>query len=219
LRRTRSLCSPRFCRCLGGSSSRCEDRVEIAVLHDEGGGGLLPDPRDAGQVVAVVPPQGGVLGILPGRHPEVSLGDALLVVQDVVGHPPPVVEDLDVGILDQLEGVAVAGDDDHVDALGGPPGGQRGDDVVGLDALHAQLGHLHGLQHLPDEGHLGGEEAGGLLAPGLVFGVEVVAEGAGGGVEGDGQILGLLVRQQLQVNPNTALVTVPAFVARSVGRA
>src|SRR5207249_2008090 len=103
----------------------------------------------------------GVLRVLPGRHAEVALGDPRLVVEDVVRHAPPVVEDLDVRVLDELEGIAVAGDDDDVEPSGRPLRGQRGDDVVGLDALDAQLGHLHRLQHLPDEGHLGGEEVAG----------------------------------------------------------
>ena len=61
----------------------------------------------------------------------------------------------------------------------------------------AQLGDLHGLQHLPDERHLGREQVGGLLAARLVLGVEVVAERPDRGVEGHRQVLRLLVGQQL----------------------
>ena len=47
-----------------------------------------------------------------------ALDDPRLVVEHVVGHAAPVVEHLDVRVADELVGVAVAGDDDDVDAGG-----------------------------------------------------------------------------------------------------
>ena len=197
LRRTRSLCSPRFCRCLGGSSSRCsktESRSPYFTMREAAV--FSPMPGTPGRLSLLSPRRAAYCGILAGGDSQVALGDPRFVVEDVVGHPAAVVQHLDVRILDQLEGVPVAGDDDHVHPLGGACGGQGGDHVVGLDALDAQLRHLHGLQHLPDERHLGGEQVRGLLAARLVLRVEVVAERAGRRVEGHRQVLGLLVGEQ-----------------------
>ena len=118
---------------------------EIAVLPDPLGGGLLPHPGDAGQVVARVAAQRREVGVLRRCEPVLLLDgrggepgevrDALLRVQhrDAVG--------------DQLERVAVAGH--HQDAV--PErlglGGERGDHVVGLEAF---LGHHRDAQRAED---------------------------------------------------------------------
>ena len=74
-----------------------EHPVEVAVLVDQLGGGLLPHPGDARQVVRRVAAQGGEQDVLLRRHPG-ALGDAGLVVERVVAHAPLVVEDPDVGV-------------------------------------------------------------------------------------------------------------------------
>ena len=64
---------------------------------DQLGGRLLPDPGNAGQVVARVAAQGGVLGILRRRDAG-ALDDAGLVVEHVVADAAAVVEHLDVRV-------------------------------------------------------------------------------------------------------------------------
>ena len=87
---------------------------------DQLGRRLLADAGHAGQVVARVAAQRGVLRVLRRRHAG-ALDDAGLVVERVVADAAAVVEHLDVGVLDELVGVAVAGDDDDVVAAGRPP--------------------------------------------------------------------------------------------------
>ena len=72
-----------------------------------------PTPGHAGQVVGRVAAQRGVLEVLRRRDAG-ALDDAGLVVERVVGDAAPVVEHLDVRVLDELVAVAVAGDDDDV---------------------------------------------------------------------------------------------------------
>ena len=175
-----------------------EDVLERSVGADELRSRLLADARHARQIVARVAAQRGVLGILRGGD-AAPLEDARLVVERVVGDAALVVEDLDVRVGDQLVRVAVARDDDHVDPVGCRVRGERGDHVVGLDAGHLQLPDLECLEHLVDQGELGGEQVGGLLAAGLVLRVELVAErAAAGGVEDDREVVGLLVGAHLR---------------------
>ena len=110
-----------------------EDAVEAAVLVDQLGRRLLPHPGHAGQVVAGVAAQRGVLRVERRRDPGLLL-DAGLVVERVVADPAPVVEHLHVRIGDELVAVAVAGDDDHVVAVVDEQVDRRGDEVVGLPA-------------------------------------------------------------------------------------
>ena len=92
-----------------------EDPFEVAVGGDQLRRRLLADARDAREVVARVAAQRGVLGVLPGGDAG-ALDDAGFVVERVVGDAALVVEHLDVRVFDELVGVAVAGDDDDVDA-------------------------------------------------------------------------------------------------------
>ena len=108
------------------------DAVDVAVGVDQLGRRLLPHPGHAGQVVGVVAPERGVLHVLVRRDPGPLL-DPGLVVEGVVADAPLVVDDLDVGVADQLVAVAVAGDDQDLDPVGRGPLGQGGQDVVGLD--------------------------------------------------------------------------------------
>src|SRR5665213_3125804 len=82
--------------------------VEIAVLVDQLGRRLLSDSRNAWQIVRRVATQCGQQRVLVREDTGPGL-DAGLVVERVVAHPSPVVEDPDVGVLHQLVGVAVAG--------------------------------------------------------------------------------------------------------------
>ena len=153
-----------------------EDPLDRPVGGDELGGGLLPDPGDAGQVVAGVAPQRRVVGVLLGGHAAGALHDAGLVVERVVGDAPLVVEDPDVGVVDELERVAVAGDDDDVDAGLVGLGGQGRDDVVGFHPVDGEDGEVQRVEDLPDQRQLRREDRRGLLAARLVLGVHRVAK-------------------------------------------
>ena len=63
--------------------------------------------------------------------------------------------------LDQLEGVPVAGDDQHLHAELHGLGGQRGDQVVGLEARHRDRRDPQRVEHLVDQADLAAEVVGG----------------------------------------------------------
>ncbi len=160
-----------------------EDAVEAAVLVDQLGGGLLPHPGHAGQVVAVVAAQRGVLHVQRRRHPG-SFLDAGLVVERVVADAALVVEHLDVGVAHELVAVAVAGDDDHLVAGVDELVGGRGDQVVGLPAGQVDRCDADGVEHLADEPHLLAQDVGGGFSLRLVQRFGLVAECGLGTVEG-----------------------------------
>ena len=110
------------------------DRVEIAVLVDQLGRGLLPDPGHARQVVGRIAAQRGEQRVLLGADTGPCL-DSRLVVERVVAHTLLVVEHTDKGVLDQLIRVAVTGHDDHRQLVVTRLGGECGEHVVGLEAL------------------------------------------------------------------------------------
>ena len=172
------------------------DAVDPAALVDQLRRRLLPDPGHTGQVVGVVAPQGGVLDVVDGLDAG-SLEDAGLVVEGVVAHAPLVVEDLDVGVLDELIAVAVAGDHDDVVAAIPPLGGEGGDDVVGLETDRLQGRDRHRVEHLAHEPHLLAQDVGGGLALGLVRRGHLVPEGRLGPIERDRDAIGLVVLHQV----------------------
>ncbi len=110
--------------------------LQVAVLVDELGGGLLPHPLHAWQVVRRIAAHGGVEHVVRRLHAG-SLENPGLVVERVVADATAVVEHADVGVLDELVAVTVAGDDDDRVLLVTRAGGERGDHVVGLVALAA----------------------------------------------------------------------------------
>ena len=141
---------------------------ERAELAHPLGRRLLPHARDARQVVAGVAAQRREVRVLRraeavavhhlGRVDARELGDAALRVQhrDVVA--------------DQLERVAVARGDEHLEAVGLRLGGEGGDEVVGLEARHPELGDVERPQDLLDEVDLAAEVVGRGGAVGLVLG-------------------------------------------------
>ena len=110
-----------------------DDALEVAVLGQPLGGGLGPDPRDPRQVVAGLADERGEVAVALRRH-EVPLLDRGGIHPPHLGDPPDGVEQGDL-VGDELEGVAVAGADDHLVPVGDRLPGQGGDDVVGLVAL------------------------------------------------------------------------------------
>ena len=126
-----------------------------------------------------------------------SLLDPCLVVEGVVADPAPVVEHPDMGILDELVGVPIAGDQQHVMAAVPGLGGQRGQHVVGLEPLG--LDHRDGqlAEERPDHVELGQKVGGRLRPPPLVVLDDLVPEGPPGQVEGDGQTARMVVADQV----------------------
>ena len=173
-----------------------EDPVESPVGGDELGRRLLPHTGDPRQVVGGIAAQGGV-GDVQRRRDAGPLQDAGLVVEGVVGYAALVVQHRDVGILDQLVAVAVAGHDEGVVPGVAGVGGQRGDDVVGLEAGLLHDGQTQDLDDLAHQPHLLAQDVGGGGAVGLVGGDRLVAERRLGTVERDHDAVRLVVAHQV----------------------
>ena len=103
-------------------------------------------------------------------------------------------------LVHQLEGVLVAGDDDGLPALPLVDGGNGADEVVGLPAGKLIAGNVHGVQHLPDNGKLGGQVLGHGLALRLILSIGQVAEGRRLQVKGTAQGVGVFLLHQLEQN-------------------
>ena len=167
-----------------------DDLVEPAELVDPLGGESVTHTRHAGDVVRGLAAQRGQIGVLRRRH-MVLLFDRLrchvLEVLEVVAG----VQHGDV-LVDQLEGVTVAGK--HQRAVSGalPHGGQGADDVVALVAGFLDVGDAQGLEHLLDQRQLAEQFLGRGLARPLVLRQQVVAERAALDVERHGEVIGPL---------------------------
>jgi hypothetical protein len=88
-------------------------------------------------------------------------------------------------VVDELEVVAVPGDDQHRQPLLPGLPDQGGDQVVGLVAGDLDHRDPQGRQDLADQRHLGAELVRGAAAVGLVALVDVVAVGRPAQVEAD----------------------------------
>ena len=137
-------------------------------------GRLLPDARDRGQVVGRVAAQRREIRVLGGREP-VARHDRIGIDPAELGHPARGVEHRDV-VADQLERIAIAGGDEHLEAVGLGLRGEGGDQVVGLEAGHAELGDGSAREDLLDEIDLAAEIVGRGGAVGLVLGVALRPE-------------------------------------------
>ena len=185
------------------SSTRSVSSAERPELAHPLGGGLLPDARDVGQVVAGVAAQRREVGVL-GRGEAVAQHDLGGVDAAELGHPALRVEHHDV-VADQLERVAVAGGDEHLEAVGLGLGGQRGDDVVGLEVLHREERDGQRREDLLDEVDLTPEVVGGGRPVRLVLGEPLGAERRAGDVERHREVRGLLVAQQVDQHRGEAV--------------
>jgi hypothetical protein len=138
-------------------------------------GRFLADPGDAGDVVGGVAAQPHQVGHLLRRHP-VALDHRLAVVDLGLGdaargaHHPH-------SLGNQLVGIAVAGHDHHLDPLLARLAHQRGDHVVGLEAVDLDVGVAEGLDQRHQVRPLLFEQIGAGFALGLV---EVVGDLAPG---------------------------------------
>ena len=126
------------------------------------------------------------------RHPA-HVADTTRVVED--GDP----------LVDQLERVAVAGDDQDVHAVRRGLGGEGRDDVIGLEALGAHDRDAQRVQHLADQRHLALEVGGGLGPASLVVGVGVVPEVAARDVEAHRDVGWCLVAQDVDEHRREAV--------------
>ena len=127
-----------------------------------------------------------------------ALDDAGLVVERVVGHAAPVVEHLDVRVVDELVRVAVAGDDDDVDALRRRPASASV--AITSSASTPSICERRDASASSTSwisGSCGTNRSGVSLRPALYVGVELVAERAARRVEHHRDVVGLLVGEHL----------------------
>jgi hypothetical protein len=196
-----------------------QDTFEVPVSADEPGRRLVTHAGHARQVVGGVAAKGGKQRVRARGH-AVTLGDTRLVVDDGVRDPLAGVHDLHVGILDELERVAVTGHHHHVAAGVASLGRERGQDVVGFVAhlLHAR--HGEDPEHLAHESELGNQEVRRLGPVSLVVRDHLVAKGRLGPVEGHGDAARVVVAQQVHENgtePEHSVCHLPTG-RRQIGR-
>ena len=132
--------------------SAFQEVVEAIEAIDPLGCGLGADPGHARQVVGGLADDRRDLGVAMRRHPVLGLDRFGSHAPQVPGSCPRV-EHGDV-LGHRLEGVAVAGDDQHRSALVTGLVGQRRQDVVGLESLSRQRHDPHRVQDLAYEFHL-----------------------------------------------------------------
>jgi hypothetical protein len=99
-------------------------------------------------------------------------------------------------LVDQLDGVPVAGHHEHLVALLRAPLGEACEDVVRLVVLHRHRRDVHRLERVLQQRHLTHELGRGVPPGALVLGIVAGAEGRPGQVEGDAQVGGLLLLQE-----------------------
>ncbi len=193
-RRAVSLCSRSACCFLGpltwpGFASR-----------------LSSVPNSLRNVLAKPAPMPGTPGTLSTESP---VSDQ--VIDDLVGADAPIlleargvhhlvladVVDADL-VADQLAGVLVGGDDEDVQAALLAAAGEGGDHVVGLhERLHEDR-HAKALEDRANHRNLRDQVDGHLLAGRLVFRKDLRAKDRARPVEGGGQVVRLLVAQQVE---------------------
>ena len=174
-----------------------QERIEVAELADQLGGGLLADPGHARDVVGRVALERLVVDHLVGAEPE-ALVDLRDVVHDRVLDARPGRHQPDPR-RDQLEHVEVDGDDRRLEVVVRVELlDDRPDDVVRLVAGHLVDRDAERLDHLADLGELVAQVVGHARPGRLVLGVLLVAEGLAGQVERDRDVVGLEVGQAAQ---------------------
>ena len=194
------------------SSTRATSWSRSPNSDDPLGRGLLADARDVGQVVARVAAQGREVGVL-------RRGQAVLLLHRL-GREPPHVRDalarVEHGdpVAHQLERVAVAGADQHVEAFALGPRRDGGDDVVGLVALGLQRRDAQRVEHLLDEVDLPAEVGRARAAVGLVVGEQLGAERLAGHVERDRDVRRVLVAHDVDQHRGEAVDGVGRLAGR-----
>ena len=170
----------------------------VQQLH----GGLFADARHAGNVVACVAHQALEVRNLLRHHAEILL-DFVGRVAHHVGDAAPGVEHAG-GLGDQLHGIAVAGDQQGADTRLLAAARHGAQNVVRLKRGAGQAADAHRVQALVQQIELRAQLRRGRLAARLVLGVIRVAERRAVHVKGDGQVLRLLVCDDLEQHAQEA---------------
>ena len=163
-----------------------DQRLQRPVLGDPLCRGLLPHTGDAGQVVAGIAAQRREVGVLLRGQP-VLVDDRIRGEPGQLADPFTRVQHGDV-IADQLQRVTVTADDQDAVSVVLGLGGQRGNDVVGLETRLGEHGDAERDQHLLGDVDLSAEFVGCGRPACLVLRVLVDAEGLPGDVEGRGDV-------------------------------
>ena len=193
------------------------------ILHrpkflDQLAGGLIPNPRDARDVVGGVAFQ--PLVVRQSSRVKAKPGlEFLSIIDGRLGDPPAGDHDFDVGV-DQLEHIEITGDDEHVKPFGRGRARHGPQHVVGLVAVDLEDGDTKRLQDFLRGLNLGPQVIGHSLPGGLVFFELRVAEGGSGLVERGGDVTGLLLVEDLQQHIGEPVDGVgrPTLTGREVGQ-
>ncbi|MNK95485.1 hypothetical protein D3C87_1157230 [compost metagenome] len=179
-----------------------EEVLHGAPFLEELGGGLVADAGDAGDVVGRVAGKALVVDDLGGGETVLLLDGGDVHADELGAGLGP--EDVDP-VIDELEGVAIARDDQDVVALLARLLGNGPDEVVGLVAVNLVDGKLEGPHDRPDEVHLRPQVVGHRLTVGLVVGEFLMAEGRRGTVEGDGHAVRAVGFDDVEDGPQEAV--------------
>ena len=172
-----------------------EEVLYRAVFAEELLRALLADTLTAGDVVHLVPEECEVVNDLCWGV-KTELLPYLGFAPDLVA--PALHRAVHADVLgDELPVVLVRCDHQHLVTRTSRQIAQRTDDVVRLEVGDFDSGDAVGGQKLTDEGDGDADPFGRLFALRLVSGVLAVAEGATCGVEDDGDLLGILLREEI----------------------
>ena len=172
-----------------------EEVLYRAVFAEELLCALLTDTLTAGDVVYLVPEECEVVDDLRGGV-EAELLPYLGFAPDLVA--PALHRAVHADVLgDELPVVLVGCDHQHLVTCTSRQIAQRTDDVVRLEVGDFDSGDAVGGQKLTDERYGDADPFGRLFALRLVSGVLAVAEGATCGVKDDGDLLGILLREEV----------------------
>ncbi len=187
----------------------CEDVLQGMVFLQQVAGRLRADQRHARHVVGRVADQGLVVDDLVRRH-------APLLPQDLAIDDLVLADVVELHVLgDQLPAVFVAADDETSPSqLVGQPG-DRGHDVVGLEALVGQQGNAQGIDHAMHEADLRHEVLVHVGPARLVLLIKLVAKSLSRQVEGTEQKVRLLRFQQIEQVPRKSINGIHRLPARA----
>ena len=172
-----------------------EEVLYRAVFAEELLCALLTDTLTAGDVVYLVPEECEVVDDLCGGV-EAELLPYLGFAPDLVA--PALHRAVHTDVLgDELPVVLVGCDHQYLVTRACCQIAQRTDDVVRLEVGDFDSGDAVGGEELTDEGDGDADPFGRLFALRLVSGVLAVAEGATCGVKDDGDLLGILLREEV----------------------
>ena len=176
--------------------------VNCSVLEDELGGSLGADAHHPRNIVRRVTHEGENVADVLRLDP--------LDLEDIRGQQAQVlvnIKQFDV-IIEKLGEVLVLGDDADMEVglLLAQTRHQGGDDIVGLDPLHPHHGDVHLIENAQTAIDLGAEVVGGLIAIGLVFGIDFAAERflVAAHIDGHRKVIRLVVPHDLENHAHKA---------------